>query len=155
MSLERMENNVKDWLPGSFEETKELTWFAKHFVGEQSFILLTWEGCSDKDESFKLPSVVTLGLSYRPEKLQFESGGLLLGVDLSKPVDNRLRIHLGGEWHLQDLVALRTGYGIGYDERGLAAGLGLHQGRWTIDYAWVPYSSDLGDTHRISLGIDL
>ncbi len=108
-----------------------------------------------KDESFKLPSVVTLGLCYRPEKLQFESGGLLLGVDLSKPVDNRLRIHLGGEWHLQDLVALRSGYGIGYDERGLAAGLGLHQGRWSIDYAWVPYSSDLGDTHRISLGIDL
>ena len=54
MSLERMENNVKDWLPDSFEETKELTWFAKHFVGEQSFVLLTWEGCSDKDESFRL-----------------------------------------------------------------------------------------------------
>jgi predicted RND superfamily exporter protein len=54
MSLERMENNVKDWLPDSFEETKELAWFAKHFVGEQSFILLTWEGCSAKDESFRL-----------------------------------------------------------------------------------------------------
>ena len=54
MSLERMENNVKDWLPDSFEETQELTWFAEHFVGEQSFVLLTWEGCSDKDESFKL-----------------------------------------------------------------------------------------------------
>ena len=54
MSLERMENNVKDWLPDSFEETKELTWFAKHFVGEQSFILLTWEGCSATDESFRL-----------------------------------------------------------------------------------------------------
>ncbi len=54
MSLERMENNVKDWLPDSFEETKELAWFAKHFVGEQSFVLLTWEGCSETDESFRL-----------------------------------------------------------------------------------------------------
>ena len=108
-----------------------------------------------RDESFKLPTVIALGLGYRPERLQFESGGLLLGADLSKPVDNRLRIHLGGEWRFQDMVALRTGYGIGYDERGLAAGLGLRQGRWTIDYAWVPYSSDLGDTHRISLGIEL
>jgi len=54
MSLERMENNVKDWLPDSFEETRELAWFAKHFVGEQSFVLLTWAGCSEKDESFKL-----------------------------------------------------------------------------------------------------
>jgi len=108
-----------------------------------------------RDESFKLPAAFTLGLSYRPEKLQFESGGLLLGADLNKPVDNSLRIHIGGEWRLQDRVAVRTGYGIGYDERGLTAGLGLRQGRWTIDYAWVPYSSDLGDTHRISLGIDL
>lgn len=108
-----------------------------------------------RDESFELPSVITLGLSYRPDRLQFESGGLLLGVDVSKPVDNRLRIHLGGEWHVQDRIAVRTGYGMGYDERGLAAGLGLRQGRWSVDYAWVPYSSDLGDTHRISLGIDL
>lgn len=54
MSLERMENNVKDWLPDSFEETQELEWFAEHFVGEQSFVLLTWQGCSAKDESFKL-----------------------------------------------------------------------------------------------------
>lgn len=108
-----------------------------------------------RDESFKLPMVVSLGLGYRPDRLQLESGGLLLGADLSKPVDNSLRIHLGGEWHFQDMVALRSGYGIGYDERGLAAGLGLRQGRWTVDYAWVPYSSDLGDTHRISLGVDL
>jgi hypothetical protein len=108
-----------------------------------------------RDESFKLPAVVALGFSYRPAMLQFGGGDLLLGGDLSKPIDNRLRIHLGGEWHLRELVALRTGYGIGYDERGLSAGLGLCHGRWTIDYAWVPYSSDLGDTHRISLGIDL
>jgi len=54
MSLERMENNVKDWLPDSFTETRELAWFARHFVGEQSFILLTWEGCSKQDESYRL-----------------------------------------------------------------------------------------------------
>ena len=36
MSWERMENNVKDWLPDTVEETKELAWFGQHFVGEQS-----------------------------------------------------------------------------------------------------------------------
>jgi hypothetical protein len=107
------------------------------------------------DESFKLPFVMTLGFGYRPDWLQFGGGGLLIAGDISKPVDNRMRVHLGGEWCLQDVVALRTGYGLGYDERSLSAGLGLRHGRWTIDYAWVPYSSDLGDTHRISLGIDL
>ena len=54
LSFERMENNVKDWLPDSFEETKELAWFAENFVGEQSFILLTWQGCTEEDESFRL-----------------------------------------------------------------------------------------------------
>ncbi len=54
MSLERMENNVKDWLPSDFQETQELAWFAKHFVGQQAFVLLTWEGCSEDDESFQL-----------------------------------------------------------------------------------------------------
>jgi hypothetical protein len=51
MSWERMENNVKDWLPDTVEETKELAWFGQHFVGEQSSVLLTWEGCSENDES--------------------------------------------------------------------------------------------------------
>ena len=40
--------------PTALTETRELAWFAKHFVGEQSFILLTWEGCSEQDESYKL-----------------------------------------------------------------------------------------------------
>jgi predicted RND superfamily exporter protein len=54
MSWERMENNVKDWLPNTVEETKELAWFGQHFVGEQSSVLLTWEGCSENDESYRL-----------------------------------------------------------------------------------------------------
>ena len=49
-----MENNVKDWLPDSFTETQELAWFARHFVGEQAFVLLTWEGCSEQDRSYRL-----------------------------------------------------------------------------------------------------
>ena len=44
MSLERMENNVKDWLPDDFPETRELEWFGKHFIGER-FVLATWAGC--------------------------------------------------------------------------------------------------------------
>lgn len=54
MSWERMENNVKDWLPGTLEETQELAWFGQHFVNEQSSVVLTWEGCSEKDESYRL-----------------------------------------------------------------------------------------------------
>ena len=53
MSLSRMQNNVKDWLPSDFPETKELEWFGKHFIGER-FVLLTWPGCTEADPSFEL-----------------------------------------------------------------------------------------------------
>jgi predicted RND superfamily exporter protein len=53
MSLMRMENNVKDWLPSYFAETKELEWFGKHFVGER-FVLVTWPGCTVLDDRYQL-----------------------------------------------------------------------------------------------------
>ena len=37
-------NKVEDWLPKSFAETGELTWFRKNFPSDQ-FILVSWEGC--------------------------------------------------------------------------------------------------------------
>jgi predicted RND superfamily exporter protein len=37
-------NKVEDWLPKSFAETGELSWFRKNFPSDQ-FILVSWEGC--------------------------------------------------------------------------------------------------------------
>jgi uncharacterized protein len=37
-------NKVEDWLPKSFAETTELTWFRANFPTDQ-FIVLSWEGC--------------------------------------------------------------------------------------------------------------
>jgi len=53
MSLLRMENNVKDWLPDDFPETQELRWFSQYFLGEQ-FILATWPGCTAADPRYQL-----------------------------------------------------------------------------------------------------
>ncbi len=51
MSLQRMQNNVKDWLPADFPETADLEWFGRHFLGEQ-FIIATWPGCTEEDPRF-------------------------------------------------------------------------------------------------------
>lgn len=37
-------NKVEDWLPDSFEETRELAWFREHFAADQ-FVVVTWDGC--------------------------------------------------------------------------------------------------------------
>ncbi len=44
-------NNVADWLPSSYEETKQLGWFREHFVADQ-FVIISWDGCNlgDKDQ---------------------------------------------------------------------------------------------------------
>ena len=41
-------NDVKEWLPSSFQETKDLQWFQKHFPSEE-FVLVSWEGCTLDD----------------------------------------------------------------------------------------------------------
>ncbi len=52
-SLQRMKNDVKDWLPSSFKETREVEWFAEHFLGGR-FVMLSWPGCSQDDPRYEL-----------------------------------------------------------------------------------------------------
>ena len=52
MSMQRMTNRVKDWLPSDFAETADLEWFGKHFMGEQ-FVIVTWPGCTAEDPRYQ------------------------------------------------------------------------------------------------------
>jgi uncharacterized protein len=53
MSLQKTENNVKEWLPSDFRETSELQWFSNYFIGER-FILATWPTASEDDQRLSL-----------------------------------------------------------------------------------------------------
>ncbi|MCI0361345.1 MAG: MMPL family transporter, partial [Planctomycetaceae bacterium] len=55
MAVQGMRNDVKDWLPKDFPETRDLDSFRKHFLSEQ-FVLVSWDGCvgDDSDERFRL-----------------------------------------------------------------------------------------------------
>ncbi len=55
MALQGMKNDVKDWLPKNFAETRDLDDFRKHFLSEQ-FVLVSWDGCTgaENDERFRL-----------------------------------------------------------------------------------------------------
>jgi len=98
-------------------------------------------------------------LGSDPLPLTFKVGAasklraLTLAVDLTKPQDNEIYYCLGAEWWLRNVLALRVGYKTNQDiGQGLTAGIGYKFGRICLDYAYVPYG-DLGDTHRISLGM--
>ena len=47
LAVQRMKNDVKDWLPADFAETRELNWFRDHFLGEQ-FVVVSWDGCTGR-----------------------------------------------------------------------------------------------------------
>ena len=53
-AVQRMKNDVKDWLPADFPETAELDWFRQRFLGEQ-FVVISWDGCrgTEADVRFK------------------------------------------------------------------------------------------------------
>ncbi len=78
---------------------------------------------------------------------------LLITIEAQQARDGDFTFHLGGEYRPGERLRLRTGYQ-NAENRNLSAGLGLVTGRWIIDYAYVPFSSGLGDAHRITLVLE-
>lgn len=52
-ALKSNKNDVQDWLPQEYAETKQFNWFQQHFGGE-SFILISWDGCTLDDQRMEL-----------------------------------------------------------------------------------------------------
>lgn len=44
-AIESNTNKAEDWLPDSYDESKDLRWFRDYFIGEQ-FVLVSWDGCT-------------------------------------------------------------------------------------------------------------
>ena len=47
------DNNVHDWLPTTYDETRDFSWFQEHFENE-TFVLISWEGCTLEDPRLEL-----------------------------------------------------------------------------------------------------
>jgi len=107
-----------------------------------------------EQESFNLPTSYKIGAAYLGHEKHF-NGDFILSMDLVKPNDNDLRVNLGGEYTYKEKFTLRSGYQIGYDDKNISLGLGLKIRKYAIDYAFVPFSSDLGNSHRISVNLKL
>jgi len=95
-----------------------------------------------------LPFLAKIGMAYTWKSL-------LLVLDIAKPTDNDDVYYCTGiEWRIRDGIALRIGYKTNQDVgEGLTAGFGFDKGKIRFDYAYVPYG-ELGDTHKISLGMN-
>ncbi len=101
-----------------------------------------------EEQEFKMPNQVRFGGIWSQERLSVR--GELLAAE-----DEQLRWHFGSEFTPDPRLALRAGLRIGYDTQTFSAGAGVRTAdqRIGVDYAFAPYSDDLGSTHRFGLTI--
>lgn len=81
--------------------------------------------------AFQLPLTFAIGVAVDAlEFLGMEGGShsLLVAVDAIHPRDYTERVHLGLEYWLMDMVALRGGYKFNYDEESITFGGGIKYG---------------------------
>lgn len=104
-------------------------------------------------ERAELPRQARLGVSYNVviEDFNFTAASQL--TQESRSVGNRFNI--GFEAIYQSLIAVRVGYQSGFESRSLSAGFGVQYEWMKFDYAYVPFSLNLGDAHLFTLGFSL
>jgi len=105
-------------------------------------------------EKFSLPTQYKIGVSYSLEKKNLNSD-FNFALDIVKPRDDEIKVHMGGEYGLYKTLKIRLGYQIGYDEKNISFGLGTKFKNYSIDYGYLPYKSDLGNVHSVSLNIEI
>lgn len=97
-------------------------------------------------ESPELPLTTAFGAAYF---LNLENAGkVILAAGGNFVREEDVRGNLGVEYLPLEMIALRAGYLVNYDERGLTAGLGFNWNNLSFDYAYVPFGNDLGDTQK-------
>jgi len=106
-----------------------------------------------KEESTQLPLLVRTGIDYLLP-FQILENRPLIAADVAYVLDDISTLNLGVEMPVMNYVDLRFGYVLGRESQSITAGFGLNYGIFNIAYAFVPYSYDLGNSHRFSLMVD-
>ncbi len=93
-----------------------------------------------------LPLIVRGGVA-------FEAGHLVVAADASKPRDNDVSVHLGAEYLIAEILALRAGFLTRPEmESAVTFGLGVTWRRLSVGYAYVPFE-EIEGTHHVSAGL--
>lgn len=98
-----------------------------------------------KDED-PLPLTLRAGLAY-------SLGTMTVAADVSRPSDNDASVHVGAEYVMASVLALRAGFLTRPEmENAVTFGLGVSWQRFTVAYAFVPFA-EIEDTHHVSAGL--
>ena len=98
-------------------------------------------------EGSRLPMAFRAGVSFFWRDFLFLSDAVF-------PRGGNAKTGWGVERQFRNLF-LRAGYQTGYDEKNFSFGMGVLYRKFRLDYAFVPYQSDLGSAHRFGIVADL
>ncbi len=118
---------------------------------------------SDRVEGYDVPLVYRIGMSTNLVGSDgfFDRGAthqVVLSAEAINTNDFSERLHFGMEYEFADVLSLRGGYRLNYEEGNLSLGVGLHP-RFSgvdvrLDYAWVSYEF-LDAPHRFTVSLSL
>ncbi|MFQ6113178.1 MAG: PorV/PorQ family protein [bacterium] len=106
-----------------------------------------------REESIDLPRTIRVGVAYLVE-IEAMGGAILLAADGVRVSGTDFRGNFGAEFQLKQLLAFRFGYQTGFQQKSVSGGFGLNLKRYHLDYGFTPFDSNLGDTHRFSIGLN-
>ncbi len=69
--------------------------------------------------------------------------------------DDVFHVHLGAEAQLHEMFSVRAGYLSGYDTKNFTAGASFGYRNIVVDYAFVPFTSNLGTSHLFNITFTL
>lgn len=104
-------------------------------------------GMKLRNKTHDIPTVFRLGAVYSYKNFK-------PAVDFVY-FDKKMHTHFGGEYKIKNILFLRAGYRSGYDSKDISAGAGFIRRNIRIDYAFLPYKNELGDSHIFSLTFSL
>ncbi|MBU1752745.1 PorV/PorQ family protein, partial [bacterium] len=97
-----------------------------------------------KSVEHPLPVTIKVGCALR------QNDCLTLCADYEKPAAGlKAGFKLGGEFLIKNLIALRAGYKIGYDQSTINLGFGINTSRFLIDYSFAGMK-DLDSMQQVS-----
>ena len=104
-------------------------------------------------ENIQLPTTIRAGLAYRLP-VTLNNSSWLVTADFVHILEDKSHINVGSEFFPLPSLTLRIGYQTGYEEKTISAGAGVKINRFSIDYAYVPFDRNLGNTQRFSVSAE-
>jgi hypothetical protein len=100
------------------------------------------------EDEFDLPATWQGGGTYA---VPVWAGEFAVSAEARKVRGDDAGLNVGASYEYRELVSARAGYRSGLDSEDASFGLGFRRDRFRLDYAFVPYDNDLGNTHRVGV----